>query len=559
MKRTIAYFTMEAALDPYMKTYSGGLGVLSGDTLMSSADLNLPLVAVSLLNRKGYFHQTIDEMGVQHEKPDFWPIADYLENQHIHISVEIEGRQVFCTAWKYDVVGISGHKVPMLFLDTNLPENSEWDRTLTDHLYGADLRYRICQEIILGIGGIRMLRALGYTELERFHMNEGHAAFLILELLEERLALENRNEITKEDIDSIREKCVFTTHTPVAAGHDKFPMDLVSSVMGYHRIFENQDLYFFENCLNMTYLALNFSSYVNGVSKKNAEVAQLMYRPFEVDSITNGVHALRWTSKPFRDLYDEYIPGWRMDNFALRSALAIPMDKFWEAHIKAKQALLTHVEKLCGVEMDPNVLTIGFARRSTAYKRPDLIFHDLERLKEIIKKVGPIQLIYGGKAHPSDNDGKSIIQNVFRNIKQLEGEISIVYLPNYDLQQGKLITSGVDVWLNNPEPPMEASGTSGMKAALNGVPSLSILDGWWIEGCIEGVTGWSIDGERYPGAHINNLEDANSLYEKLEKVVIPLYYERKDQFIDIMLHCVALNGSFFNTERMVLQYNHRAY
>ena len=562
--RRIAYFSMEMGLEEGMPTYSGGLGMLAGDTLHSAADMKVPMVAVTLLSRKGYFHQKLDVTGRQTEEPEQWTVEDFLEKQPTLISITLEGRTICISAWKREVTGISGYIVPVYFLDTDLPENAAWDRTLTDYLYGGDLYYRICQEVVLGIGGVRMLRAMGYTDIERYHMNEGHAAFMALELLDEQLAQAGRSTISWEDVDTVRKKCVFTTHTPVPAGQDKFPMDLVSRVLGRHEVLEIERLYSFEDVLNMTYLALNLSHYVNGVAKRHGEISRLMFAPYMIDSITNGVHAATWTAKSFQDLFDIHIPGWREDNFSLRYALNIPKHEVWIAHSAAKRQLVDHVNRWTGAGFDPKVLTIGFARRATAYKRADLLFQDIDRLRGIASRVGPFQVVYAGKAHPTDQTGKELIKHIFRYMKELKNEVRVVYLPNYSMGLGKLITSGVDVLLNTPEPPLEASGSSGMKAALNGVPSLSVLDGWWIEGCIEGITGWSIETETVITGGIlspapDRSKDAASLYEKLEKVVVPTFYGNRDRFMNMMLHCIALNGSFFNSQRMVMQYVLKAY
>jgi starch phosphorylase len=558
--RRIAYFSMEIGLEPAMPTYSGGLGVLAGDTLRSAADHNVPMVGLTLLDRKGYFHQRLDPSGRQTEEPEPWAVEDFLERQPARVWVVIEGRTVHLAAWKREVKGIGGYAVPVYFLDADLLENSDGDRRLTDYLYGGDAYYRICQEVLLGIGGVRMLRALGYSGLERYHMNEGHAALLALELLDEHAAQAGRTAVTREDVETVRRQCVFTTHTPVAAGTDKFPMDMVARVLGEHEVLEMEDLYAFEGVLNMTYLALNLSHYVNGVAKRHGEVSRLMFAPYTIDSITNGVHAGTWMSKPFQDLVDRHIPGWRGDNFSLRYALSIPKPEVWAAHAEAKRQLIDQVNRRAGAAMDPEVLTLGFARRATAYKRADLLFHDLQRLRAVSSRVGRLQVVYAGKAHPRDQEGKEVIQHVFQAKDALAGQVEVAYLENYDMALGQWITSGVDVWLNTPEPPQEASGTSGMKAALNGVPSLSILDGWWIEGCIEGVTGWAIGQDSPSGrAPRDRSSDAASLYDKLEKVVIPLFYGDRDRFIDVMRHAIALNGSFFNTQRMILQYVLKAY
>lgn len=559
-QETIAYFSMEIGLDPGMPTYSGGLGILAGDTIRSAAHLKIPLVAVTLLHRKGYFFQKLDDSGWQIEEPVEWSVDDFLTELSERVSVTIESRTVTLRAWKYDVIGFTGFIVPVYFLDADVEVNSEWDRTLTHYLYGGDLYYRLCQEVILGIGGVRILRALGYKNIKRFHMNEGHSSLLTIELIDEFQHKKKLDSITDEVIEQVREKCVFTTHTPVPAGHDQFPMDLVKQVLGQQEAFEIQGLCTHEGMLNLTYLALNLSHYINGVAKKHKEVSALMFANYAIDSITNGVNAGTWTAKPFQDLFDKYLPGWKEDNYNLRYALNIPNEEIWQAHIQAKKQLIGYVNREANIGMDNDVLTIGFARRAASYKRADLIFEDIERLKKISADVGDIQLIYAGKAHPKDQGGKELIKRIFQAKESLKKDIRIAYLENYDMVLGKLITSGVDIWLNNPIPPHEASGTSGMKAALNGIPSLSILDGWWIEGCIEGVTGWAIN-EMPRGSEDkeNRSEDANSLYDKLEQIIVPMFYNDRQQFMTIMRHAIALNGSFFNTQRMMQQYVLKAY
>jgi starch phosphorylase len=449
--------------------------------------------------------------------------------------------------------------VPIYFLDADLPENSEWDRTLTHTLYGGDLHYRLCQEVILGIGGVRILRALGYDRIERFHMNEGHSSLLGLELLDEEAKRAGRAVIKREDVEAVRRQCVFTTHTPVAAGHDQFPIELVKRVLGRNEVEEMKDVFCCGDLLNLTYLALNLSGYVNGVAKKHGEISRLMFAGYNIDAITNGVHAATWAADPFSRLYDHYITGWRQDNFSLRYALSVPKEEVWQAHTQAKKILIQYINQQTNAGMDVDLLTLGFARRAAEYKRADLIFTDLDRLKAIAEKIGPLQIVYAGKAHPRDAAGKESIKRVFSAKEALRHKIKIAYLENYNMEIGRLMTSGVDVWLNTPQPPLEASGTSGMKAAVNGVPSLSVLDGWWIEGCIEGVTGWSIGPKDRTAGDQNHRADAESLYEKLEQVVVPLFYKDRSGFLDVMHHAIALNGSFFNTHRMLQQYVLKAY
>jgi starch phosphorylase len=559
-QRTIAYFSMEIGLITDMPTYSGGLGVLAGDTIRAAADLKVPMVAVTLLHRKGYFYQRLDSSGRQIEEPVDWAVNDFLTELPQRTSVTIEGRTVFLRAWKYAIAGPGDFSVPVFFLDTDLPENSEWDRKLTHYLYGGDLHYRLCQEIILGIGGVRMLRALGHQAIERYHMNEGHSSLLALELLDEEAARAGRQTPIREDIEAVRQKCVFTTHTPVPAGQDQFPLDLVNRVLGRREVDEMRDVFCCGDLLNMTYLALNLSHYVNGVAKKHGEVSRLMFAGYNIDAITNGIHAATWAADPLARLYDRYISGWHQDNCSLRYALSIPKQEIWQAHTTAKRELLHHVNLETNTGMDVDLLTIGFARRAAAYKRADLLFSDIERLRAIAGRRGGLQIVYAGKAHPQDEAGKEQIRKVFSARDLLRDKIKIAYLQNYSMEIGKIMTAGVDIWLNTPLPPMEASVTSGMKAAVNGVPSLSVLDGWWIEGCIEGVTGWSIgppDGKASASADHSN--DAASLYDKLEQIVMPLFYDNRDEFLDVMRHAIALNGSFFNTHRMLLQYVLKAY
>lgn len=553
----VAYFSMEIALDPEIPTYSGGLGVLAGDTLRSAADLGVPVVAVTLLYRKGYFRQQLDAAGNQSEQPVYWNPGQMLEEMSGRAQVTIEGRTVEVRAWKYTVRGVSGEIVPVYLLDTDLPANSPQDRSLTDHLYGGDERYRLSQEIVLGFGGMEMLRKLGHTDIEIYHMNEGHSALLALGLLERRLAQSFAGRVKKGDIDGVRRKCIFTTHTPVPAGHDQFPRKLVEEVLSSEYIaLLNESEAWHGAALNMTYLALRFSGYVNGVAMRHGEVSRDMFPTYVISAITNGVHAVTWTSKPFQDLFDRHVPAWRKDNNYLRYAISIPLEQIRQAHLDAKRDLFTEIERAHGVKLDPNIFTIGFARRASTYKRADLLFQSPERLKAIARNVGPIQLVYGGKAHPRDEGGKNLIRSVFGGARSVSDVIRTVYVENYNWHWGQLITSGVDVWLNTPLRPQEASGTSGMKAALNGVPSLSVLDGWWVEGYVKGVTGWAIGDQDVTNDASHEVSD---LYDKLEREIVPMFYGPPQRYTEIMRSAIALNASFFNTQRMVMQYVENAY
>ncbi len=556
--KTVAYFSMEVGLHPEIPTYSGGLGILAGDTLRSAADLGVPMVGITLLHRQGYFRQELDSWGNQREIPDVWQPEEVLTPLEPRVTVTIEGRQVWVRAWRYDVRGFSGHTVPVYFLDTALPENSPWDQTLTDHLYGGDSHYRLCQEVILGMGGVALLKALVPEDRMIYHMNEGHSALLALSLLETHVQAGQGPAPSEAALEAVRQKCLFTTHTPVPAGHDQFPWEMVKAVLGPERaaLLEASHCCLNGN-LNMTYLALRFARYINGVAMRHGQISMGMFPDYPIDAITNGVHAVTWTSPPMAELFDRHIPEWRRDNFYLRYAVGIAPHEIAAAHTLAKQALLAEVERQTGVRLEEHILTLGFARRATPYKRPDLLFSDLERLKGLAQRVSPFQVIYGGKAHPRDEGGKEMIRRVFQAAAALGDTVRVVYLQNYDMALGKLLCAGVDLWLNTPLRPQEASGTSGMKAALNGVPSLSILDGWWVEGHVEHVTGWAIgDDSSGPGDYS---QDAASLYDKLERVILPLYYGKPEAYARIRRSSIALNGSFFNTQRMVSQYVTNAY
>jgi glycogen phosphorylase len=560
-EQRIAYFSMEIALHASMPTYAGGLGVLAGDTVRSAADLGLRFVAVTLLHRHGYFAQVLDARGQQSEEPVSWTPEDFCVPLDPRVKVGIESRDVWIRAWRYRVDGVGGAEVQAYLLDTNLPENSPEDRRLTDHLYGGSEQMRLSQEIVLGIGGVKMLRALGYAELDRLHLNEGHAALAVLALLEER-DLEPPAEADKRDehVAAVRRHCVFTTHTPVPAGHDKFPAALARRQLGERRWRWLAALGDGES-LNLTELALRASRFVNGVAMRHGEVSRGMFPHYPIRSITNGIHAATWCAPSFRLLFDRHIPEWRRDPFSLRYVVGLPGHEIWEAHIAAKQALLQRVNAETRAGFEEHVLTLGFARRATAYKRPALVFRDVGRLAAIARRSGALQIVFAGKAHPHDAQGKALIREVFAAAQALRGRVAVAYLANHDMRLGRLLCAGTDVWLNNPIPPLEASGTSGMKAALNGVPSLSIRDGWWVEGCIEGITGWAVDGTADDGSSPEARDDAHAaaLLDKLASTVLPCFYGNRERFVESMRHAIATNASFFNTHRMLLEYLYEAY
>jgi starch phosphorylase len=552
----IGYFSMEIALHNEIRTYAGGLGVLAGDTVRSAADLQLPLVAVSLVSRAGYFRQEIDPNEGQVERPAVWEPREWMQPLEAKIAVPIEGRPVWIGAWLYVLQGQLGGREPVLLLDTDLDENGAEDREITHHLYGGDQRLRLKQEIVLGVGGVRMLQALGF-EILHFHLNEGHSAMLGLELLRRYFYRPEdvRPGELPYDLPRVRELCSFTTHTPVEAGHDRFEYSLVQRVLGPGIDLATLKHLAGDENLNMTQLALNLSDFVNGVAKRHAEVSHKMFPGYRVHAITNGVHPFTWAAESFRKLYNRYLPSWCHEpELLVRADCCIPDGEIWEAHLQCKLELIERVQSLTGIRLESDVPLLGFARRMTAYKRADLLFSDPARLAAIARKR-PFQVVLAGKAHPHDEGGKALIRQLLAQSRALAGSVRVVYLPDYDMDIARLMVAGVDIWLNTPLRPLEASGTSGMKAAFNGVPSLSVLDGWWIEGCIEGVTGWAIGDTAEADAN-----DAAALYDKLEQVVLPLYDSRNPaRWTVVMKGAISKNASYFNSHRMMRRYATEAY
>jgi starch phosphorylase len=550
----VAYFSMEIAIAPDMPTYSGGLGVLAGDTMRSAADLGLGLCAVTLLHRKGYFQQHLDTQGIQTAEDQPWPLEKFLVLEDAVVEVTIDDRPVMVRAWRYDLEGVTGHTIPIYLLDTDLPQNDTRDRMLTDHLYGGDTDYRLRQEAVLGIGGVRILAALNY-DVNVYHMNEGHAALLTVGLMELQLDGDMSRTIEDRDTQAVRNRCVFTTHTPVPAGHDRFTMDQTYRILGPEvaNLLERMGGCH-DGMLNMTYVALASSRFVNGVAMQHGKISREMFPDYSIDAITNGVHAATWTASPMQALFDRDVPRWRKDNFQFRYVIDIPLREIEKAHAQSKRILFDEVEKRTGITLRSNVFTIGFARRVATYKRADLLLSDPERLVHCAEKFRGMQILFSGKAHPHDEPGQRLIRQIFEVAAKLESDaLKIVYLENYEWKLASMLTAGVDLWLNTPRRPFEASGTSGMKAALNGVPSLSVLDGWWVEGWIEGVTGWAI-----PDSDNQDLEVA-SLYDRLESTILPLYYGDPERWRAVMRSTIALNGSFFNTHRMLQEYISNAY
>lgn len=428
-------------------------------------------------------------------------------------------------------------------MDTDLESNSEEDRIISLRLYSGNKDDRIIQEAILGFGGIQLLKHLNILEnIETFHMNEGHCSFLTLELLEEY-----------KDENSVREKCHFTTHTPVPAGHDHFSVERVKNLL-HDLIPDNLNLpSLVQNSrLHMTELGLYFSRSANGVSALHGKVAQAQFPQYQIGYITNGVYHPYWVCPQLRKIFDDYLPEWRKEGKKLLDIDSIPDEKLLNAHALRKRSLLGYANAQVQKALSRNVLTIGFARRAATYKRAHLLFSDIDRLVNLSQ--GQIQFIFAGKAHPKDDRGKDIIREIVANANRLYGKVKVIFLENYNMWLGRLITSGVDIWLNTPLRPNEASGTSGMKAALNGVPNLSVLDGWWAEGCDHGINGWAIGNPDTP----DDEADANHLYELLENEIIPLYYSNTSKWISIMKSSIK-TGVRFTAQRMIRDYQEKYY
>lgn len=552
----IAYFSMEIAIRQEVHTYSGGLGVLSGDTARSCADLELPVVFVTLISRLGYLRQEIDGSGLQISNVDPWNPEDFATPLRAKVAVPIGDREVWVRPWLYVITSELGYQTPVLLLDTDLEENHPDDRRITDRLYGGDEEYRLKQEIVLGICGLRALSALGFS-IRAYHLNEGHAALLSLDLLRRfpRPPDQVKPDEISYDVGRVRDMCIFTTHTPVEAGHDRFSYELVARLLGHYIDFDQVRLLAGREKMNMTLMALMLSGYVNGVALSHAETTQRMFPGYRIRAVTNGIHLPTWVHPAFRKLYDSHYPYWGHEPEVLVQADQLPTDAIWNAHMEAKRDLVERVAEACGTRMDLDRPIIGYARRMTSYKRPELLFTDIDRLARIAEKQ-PFQVVLSGKAHPRDNPGIAHIQAIHRHIERLKNQVPIAFIPNYDLDVAKALVPGVDVWLNTPVPPMEASGTSGMKAALNGGLNLSVLDGWWVEGCIEGVTGWSIGCNGHSGAADAKADD---LYAKLEDVVLPLYYGNRDGWIAMMKGAISKIAPYFNTQRMMRRYATEAY
>lgn len=531
----IAYFSMEVALEEGLETYAGGLGILAGDLLRSAHDLGLPMIGLSLLNNKGYFDQSLDKTGEQTELPEKNFDFSRLKKMPQTIRVNIGTDEVVVGAWQY----LIDSEAPIYLLDTNIPENKAEYQNLTSSLYGGDKEYRLKQEIILGRGGVKMLSELGY-DIHKFHINEGHGIMAAIELFSLSTQVSEA-----EKIKEVRKKIVFTIHTSIKAAQDILAAETIIKNIPDFPV--NLPGITKENKISLTDVGVYFSNYVSGVSLSHKNVLEKIFPDIDVHAVTNGVRALTWTAPEFQALYDKYIPGWRMSSSFLVEANSIPLSDLWQAHQKAKERLLDYITQKQEIFLKAKTFTIGFARRFTAYKRPLMLLTDIDRLLSIHQEVGKIQIIYAGKAHPNDLDGKKMIKEIYRIKEANRDKIDIVFLEDYEMSIAKLMVAGVDLWLSNPLPPNEASGTSGMKAAHNGVPQLSTFDGWWVEGYIKDKTGWLIEGE------------SADLYNILEQEIIPMYYNNPETYQRLMRSTISLSASVFSSERALRKYNGQAY
>ncbi len=594
----VAYFSAEFGLHSSLPIYSGGLGILSGDHTKEASDLGIPLIGVGFMYPQGYFRQRIPSHGWQesvYEQLDMSqaPIHQITDDfdQELKIGVRMGDRNVFARIWSVQV-----GRVTLYLLDTDVDENDPWDRELSARLYSGGGEHRIRQEIMLGIGGVRALRALGIKPTV-WHMNEGHSAFLVLECIRELVAAGDSFEHASQ---AIRARSIFTTHTPVPAGHDAFPFHMVEQQFaGYWEELglsreEFLDLGRHEEdwgtSFNMTVLALRTSGQANGVSRLHGDISRDMWKDVwaggnfneaPITHVTNGIHVPTWTPSEFNELFNKYLgPDWieRHDELALWERVGdIPDEVFWQIHVQLKHKMISFFRERArsrwlqatsdptqvmtsGTLLDPNALTIGFARRFATYKRANLIFSDIERLQRILlDRHRPVQIVFAGKAHPDDDPGKTLIQNIYNLAKhnQLGGRVA--FIEDYDMHMARYLVQGVDVWLNTPRRPREASGTSGQKAALNGVPNFSVLDGWWVEG-YNGANGWAIGQDiNYFDPSLQDLEDADSLYKLLEGEIVPLYYQHDRDgvprgWVAIMRESIRSNAPRFCTRRMVKEY-----
>jgi starch phosphorylase len=545
----IANFVMEIGLESEMPTYGGGLGVLAGDFALSLADLGIPAVFVTLLYRKGYASQSLDRAAGQLDSEAPMDPGRFLTPLQKYVDLEMCGRPLRVKAWEYRAKGKG--QVPVLFLDTDDSRNDSAARQITHRLYGGDPWYRLEQEMVLGIAGYRMLKALDYN-IDVYHLNESHAALLVVELLRE---YGKREEV--------RKKCVFTAHTPVPAGYDAFPLAMIKQVFEhYDRV--DWDAEATEGRIDLARLALKYSGVTNAVSLKHRYVSERVLEHNQIVYVTNGVHHRRWIHDELKKVYNKHLPGWEETPSLLSGAFNVPSGELASGHAAAKSEMVDMLNNSAPQHFDRDSLTIGLAKRVTAYKRNNLILAKPGRLVEIAEKYGAIQLVFAGKAHPRDDVGKAMIRDIIlkgEELRKRSDKVRVVYLENYDIDIAKSLVAGCDLWLNTPRRPLEACGTSGMKAAMNGVLNFSVYDGWWLEGGIEGVNGWGI-GKRAAWLDFgegSDSEDLEDLYGKLSGSILPAYYQNREKWWEMAKNSIATVTPLFNAYRMVENYIARVY
>lgn len=531
-KPNIAYFSMEYGLDTAFKTYAGGLGILAGDYLKGAKDYDYPVTGIGILWKQGYTDQRIGEDGTPY---DSYPINryDFLEDTGVTVSVTIRNREVLCKVWKVDKFG----NADLYLLDTDLPEND--DAWITGQLYGWFGEERIAQEMVLGIGGVKALRALDLP-VDIFHFNEGHPVFAGVELLREKM--ESRAHSFQEALEAVKKEIVFTTHTPIKQGNEIHPMDLLLYMGANGHLSEDQLAFIGGSPFNMTIAALRLSKRSNGVAKLHGETSNKMWegvpRISEITAVTNAIHLPTWVDSAILENADR-------------------PEALWRAHMKNKAELIRFIRERNGVSLDSDVLLVGFSRRAAPYKRSNFIFSDPDTILPLLEK-NRIQIVFSGKAHPLDDNGKAIVKGLVDMSRKYPE--NVVFLENYDMTIGKMLTRGADIWLNNPRRPKEASGTSGMKAAMNGVLNLSVLDGWWPEACEHGENGWQFgDGFSSKNEKTHDAHDLKALYEVLLKEVIPTYYGNRTKWVEMMSRSIRSTREEFNVKRMLTEYYRELY
>ncbi len=535
----IGFVSMEFGLEDEMKTYCGGLGILSGDIFKSNTDLEYEMIGISILYKKGYFKQVIVN-GKQTEEDDLWDYKKFLTKVDKQFILKVNNLEINYQLWKYEYKSMaSGFVNCIYFIDTDIESNTENIRILSDHIYPWDKTIWNMQEILLGLGAIDINKQLNLG-IEIFHLNESHSAVLALAL---------RNEFSSEQ--EVREHLVFTTHTPLEGAHQKMEINILKDLIGEDLTNLIPKQLIVNNLVNYTDLCLYFAKTSNAVARRHKDVTLAMYPQYDIKYITNGVHTGTWVCEGLGKIYDTYLGNWRIDPNALRQIGVVPDQLLLDNHSSNKQNLCNYL-KSEGYDFDPNVFTIGFARRTTGYKRADFILSQIDRLKSIAKKYGKLQIVFSGKAYPTDEVGKQLVSRLIEAASLTDQHLSIAFVPNYGIKLAKTILLGCDLWLNNPMPPLEASGTSGMKASINGIPNFSILDGWWVEGHLEGETGWSIGQDLCVG-DLCKLYETEDLYSKLENEIYNTYQD-KAKWVKLIKTCIALNGTYFNTHRVVQEY-----